>query len=74
MTPLDQTFHIPVRANGLFVKPDDLYLMKNPFTGTWEIIADTNETIEKCREDGRLDAACQQIAELTRENGRQALS
>jgi len=55
---------LTVRCNGLFTKPDDIYLMKNPFTGAWEVIADSDETIEKSRVDGRLDAACQKIAEL----------
>ncbi len=61
---------LTVRCNGLLTKSDDLYLMKNPFTGAWEIIADSNETIKKSRVDGRLDAAYRKIAELVRGNDR----
>lgn len=61
---------LTVRCNGLFAKPDDLYLMKNPFTGAWEIIADSNATIENSRVDGRFDAARRKIAELVPGNDR----
>ncbi len=37
---------LTVRCNGLFTKTNELYLLKNPFTGAWEIIADTAETPE----------------------------
>ncbi len=59
-----------IRCDGLITKPNDIYLMKNPFTGVWEVIADSDETIEKSRADGQLDAACQRIAELVRGNDR----
>ncbi len=56
--------NISIRCNSLFVKLDDIYLMKNPFTGAWEIIADTAETLDASRKDGRLNIACRRIAQL----------
>ena len=68
-TPLDH-LKFPVRLDGLIVKQDTLYVMRNHFTDAWEIVADTQQTVDKARESGLLEKARQKVARFTNEDSR----
>ena len=52
---------LPVRIGGVFTPPDTLYIMKNPFDGKYEIVADTEETYLRHFASGQLQ---EKLAEM----------